>query len=119
MTTGRAHGATVLGLRLRPDDDVAVVFEDGAAGSQVRAGSEAITALDAIPRGHKITLKPVDPSDPVPKYGQIIGFATSRIGIGDHVHTHDLQFRSFTRETQATSDARPTKLVAGADHQPW
>lgn len=112
MTNGQARVATVLGLRLSPDDDVAVVVEDVAAGAQVRVGTGAVTALCAVPSGHKIALNPVAPGDPVRKYGQIIGFATSGIGVGEHVHTHNLEFRAFTRDHQAGASARATRLVA-------
>lgn len=100
MTTDQAHVATVLALRLGPDDHVAVVVENVGAGSWVRVGTGAVTALGDVPRGHKIALNPVAPGDPIRKYGQIIGFATSRIGVGEHIHTHDLEFGAFTREYQ-------------------
>ncbi|MDA8343833.1 MAG: UxaA family hydrolase, partial [Actinomycetota bacterium] len=72
-------GSTLVGLRLGPDDDVAVVTADVAPGDVVAVGPVTATAADAIGRGHKIALRALRPGDPVHKYGQVIGFATAPI----------------------------------------
>ena len=41
------------------------------------------------------------------RYGQVIGFATSDIEAGDHVHTHNLAFGPATREYEFCADVRP------------
>ncbi|MGH9298309.1 MAG: UxaA family hydrolase, partial [Acidimicrobiales bacterium] len=44
----------------------------------------------AILGGHKVALRPVQRGEPVLRYGQMIGFATSDIEPGSHVHSHNL-----------------------------
>ena len=45
------------------------------------------------------------------KYGQIIGFASRDIAAGEHVHTHNVEYREFERESSISADVRPTALV--------
>ena len=49
--------------------------------------------------------------DPVRRYNQIIGFATTAIAPGQHVHSHNLAFGSFERDHAAGADARQTDRV--------
>jgi altronate hydrolase len=58
-----------------------------------------ISTLDPIPFGHKVCLKEIKKGDPIIKYDQIIGFALNDIKPGEHVHSHNLEFREFKRET--------------------
>ena len=57
-----------------------------------------ISSIDDIPFGHKICLKNVNKGDPVIKYDQIIGFASKNINPGEHVHSHNLEFKDFDRK---------------------
>jgi (2R)-sulfolactate sulfo-lyase subunit alpha len=50
-----------------------------------------ITALDAIPIGHKVALHDIGKGDTVMKYGHSIGKAVANIGTGHHVHVHNLK----------------------------
>ena len=50
-----------------------------------------ITALDAIPIGHKVALHDIGKGDTVMKYGHSIGKAVAAIGKGHHVHVHNLK----------------------------
>jgi altronate dehydratase len=45
--------------------------------------------------------------DPVRRYGQIIGFASRDIAVGDHVHTHNLGIGELQREYEFCTDVRP------------
>jgi (2R)-sulfolactate sulfo-lyase subunit alpha len=54
-----------------------------------------LTALDAIPLGHKIALTDIEPGDTVLKYGHDIGKATGRIARGTHVHVHNLKTKRW------------------------
>ncbi|MBI2186116.1 MAG: UxaA family hydrolase [Acidobacteria bacterium] len=54
-----------------------------------------ITALDAIPLGHKIALADITQGDTVLKYGHDIGRAASHIGKGRHVHVHNLKTKRW------------------------
>ena len=50
-----------------------------------------ITALDAIPIGHKVALSDISEDATILKYGHSIGKTVSQIGKGNHVHTHNLK----------------------------
>jgi len=67
---------------LHPADDVAIAVGDHGA----------------IASGHKVARRAIDRDAPVRRYGQIIGFARQPIAAGEHVHSHNLEFRSFARD---------------------
>ena len=71
-------------------DNVATVLEPIAAGQTVAAGGASVTAVEAIPRGHKIALKSIRTGEIVMKYGSAIGTASADIEAGAHVHTHNV-----------------------------
>lgn len=70
-------------------DNVATALEGLAAG-QVIAGPVPFTVSEPIPRGHKVSMRPIPAGAHVIKYGNPIGVATRAIGSGAHVHTHNL-----------------------------
>jgi altronate hydrolase len=72
------------------DDNVATALDAIAAGETVRAGASTVTAIDAIPRGHKIALRAISIGARVVKYGSPIGTASAEIAAGAHVHTHNV-----------------------------
>ena len=61
-----------------------------------------ISTVDPIPFGHKVCLKTIKKGDPIIKYDQIIGFALDDIKPGQHVHSHNLEFREFKRDFKVT-----------------
>ena len=71
-------------------DNVATTLESIDAGEDVRAGSSIVTAIEAIPRGHKLALRAIAAGAQVIKYGNPIGTATREIPGGAHVHTHNV-----------------------------
>jgi altronate dehydratase small subunit len=76
-------------------DNVAVALEDVAAGDIVEARGggrdEKVTAVQAIPFGHKIALVPVPKGSEVYKYGEVIGRASAPLRPGEHVHIHNIE----------------------------
>ena len=62
-----------------------------------------ISTIDPIPFGHKVCLKSINKGDPIIKYDQIIGFALDNIRPGEHVHSHNLEFREFKRDFKVTN----------------
>ena len=78
-------------LRIHPSDNVAVAIEDIAPGTPVRVDGVAVTAAEAIPRGHKIALRELAVGETVIKYGFPIGRTTEAIAPGRHVHTHNVR----------------------------
>jgi arabinonate dehydratase len=94
-------------LRLRLEDDVAVIKRTIKAGTELQNGSLQLTAARNIPAGHKIALHDISEGAPVKKYGQVIGFARGAIAPGDHVHTHNLAMKDFARDYEFCVEARP------------
>ena len=71
-------------------DNVATALEPIVAGQTVTAGGASVTAVEAIPRGHKIALTFIRSGEIVMKYGNAIGTASANIEAGAHVHTHNV-----------------------------
>ena len=66
-------------LRIAPDDDVATLLEDGAAGDIARWNGGSIPLADAVPVGHKVALRRIAGGARLMKYGAAIGVATREI----------------------------------------
>lgn len=81
-------------ILIHETDNVAVCLEDLAAGASaaVMAGKDTltVTAVDAVPRGHKIAMREIADGESILKYGEVIGKATQAIGVGKHVHRHNV-----------------------------
>jgi altronate hydrolase len=75
---------------LSSEDDVAVAKAELAAGTILEDGGTRIEVRQDIKPGHKVARHPVATGAPVRRYGQVIGFATCDIAVGDHVHTQNL-----------------------------
>jgi altronate hydrolase len=85
-------------VRLHPSDNVVVAARPLSVGTSVAA--ENITALDAIPFGHKIATRAIVKGEPVHKYGQVIGVATEDIAPGRHVHVQNVAFSDLRSEAE-------------------
>jgi altronate hydrolase len=81
-----ASAAVVLDTR----DSVAIAKDMLVPGTVLFEGNRQLRIAQAIPGGHKVALRRVRSGEHVLRYGQIIGFATSDIEPGTHVHTHNL-----------------------------
>jgi altronate dehydratase small subunit len=75
-------------------DTVVTVTSGVSAGSDVsyiiNDMSLMVKANSDIPINHKVAVKNVVKGNEVYKYGEIIGYATADINVGDHVHEHNL-----------------------------
>ena len=60
-------------IKISPEDNTAVLLFDMGAGEKIAVDEEEITALDPIKYGHKIALSDISESEPILKYGEIIG----------------------------------------------
>ncbi|HEX3549500.1 MAG TPA: UxaA family hydrolase [Candidatus Elarobacter sp.] len=90
-------------LRLKDDDDVAVALRPLDAGQTVRFGGAALVVAVPIPTGHKFAVKPIAARALIRKYGQVIGKATCGIGVGDHVHVHNVEGTRGRGDLEAAS----------------
>ncbi len=98
-------------IRLHASDNVVVARADLASGTSV----EGIATTQAVPRGHKVATTAIARGAVVRKYGQIIGFASTDIQPGEHVHGHNTAFGDFDRDYAFGADARPADLVPAAE----
>lgn len=78
-------------IRIHEDDNVAVALRPAAAGEILPIGTGGVTALEEIPQGHKIAIKPIKAGADVVKYGFRIGVAKEDIAKGSWVHIHNLK----------------------------
>ncbi|MEO1704707.1 MAG: altronate dehydratase family protein [Pseudomonadota bacterium] len=90
-------------IRLDPADHVAIAREALVPGQQL----EGITVRDAVPPGHKVALTDLAEGGAVLKYAQIIGYAARPIVAGEHVHTHNIEFRGVVGDYEFGTNIRP------------
>ena len=79
------------GIRIHPDDNVAVALEDLRRGETLALDSVSVTATEDIARGHKIALRDIKEGEPVVKYGNPIGLAKADIPAGAWAHVHNVR----------------------------
>lgn len=72
-------------IRLTSKDNVSTALNALSAGQS--------GAKEPIPRGHKMALEFIAKGTPIRKFDQVIGFAGKDIAAGEHVHTHNVEFR--------------------------
>jgi (2R)-sulfolactate sulfo-lyase subunit alpha len=84
------------------EDSVAVVVVEGVKAGMALNGwimddDRAVTleALQDIPIGHKVALKPMSPGDTVVKYGIDMGRAIAPIKPGEHAHVHNIKTKRW------------------------
>src|SRR5438034_7102547 len=93
---------------LKPEDDVAVAKASLEKGAVFEDGATRIEARQDIKPGHKIARRAVGRGRPVRRYGQVIGFATQDIAVGEHVHTHNLDIGELSADRYEVGvDGRP------------
>ncbi len=110
LTDSSSRPTVIDAVRLAPQDNVAVAARPLAAGHRLHedsAGRQPVVLGEAIRPGHKIALAALATGDPVMKYGQIIGFATTAIAPGEWVHGHNLAAGEFTRDYAASTAIPP------------
>lgn len=90
-------------LSLDPTDNVAVALEPLQPGSNV----QGVHLLEAVPRGHKLAKTTIPKGSVIRKYAQIIGYAAKDIAPGQHVHTHNVDFRNTDVAYEFGTDLRP------------
>ncbi len=94
-------------LRLHAQDNVLIAVDTLPEGLVV----EGVRAVARIPRGHKLAVADIATGEPVRKFGQIIGFASSPISPGQWVHEHNCAFAAFTRDYRHAEDGREPDVL--------
>src|SRR5258705_13665664 len=109
MTT--IHKLTDRAIVLKPEDDVAVAKAPLDKGAVFEDGAARIEARQDVKPGHKIARRDVRRGQPVRRYGQVIGFATQDIAVGEHVHTHNLDIGELSDDRyQVGVDVTPVQF---------
>ena len=72
-------------------------------------------AIQLIPRGHKMASRAIAAGEPVLKYAQCIGYAAADIALGEHVHTHNLEFRNVSHEYEFATNLRKVQPAVTPD----
>jgi altronate hydrolase len=85
-------------VHLRPEDNVAVAARPLPAGLELRLGGGTLKLARPVNLGHKLALRDIPKGEAVRKYGQIIGFASTDIRAGEHVHVHNVAADAFERD---------------------
>ena len=98
-------------IHIHPMDNVAVALETLAKGETVEVREQtgpaaeglSVTAMEEIPRGHKIALQDIKAGEEVIKYGNVIAVAKEDIPAGKWVHTHNVKTQ-LSEEAEYTYD---------------
>ncbi len=85
-------------IHLHPADNICVASEDLRSGDRIAVNEAEVEVCEEIKLGHKVAIVPVGKGEPIRKYGQIIGFATSDIATGHWVHSHNLVNGDFEKD---------------------
>lgn len=79
---------------INANDNVATVVENAEIGDDISffldQEMKSIVLKNKVPCGHKIAIKPIVKDQDILKYGESIGKALQNIGIGEHVHVHNI-----------------------------
>jgi len=72
---------------------VAVVPLQAGTELEIQCGGRVVKVVTDgfIPFGHKLAVASMAAGAPVVKYGEVIGFATTDICPGQHVHVHNVR----------------------------
>ena len=99
-------------IRLDRADAVVTATKNLAIGMKIGD----ITVRDVISSGHKVATQAMATGDPVRKYAQVIGYASCEILPGDHVHTHNVDFRNTNTDYEFSTDLRAVSPAAKQDY---
>jgi len=97
-------------IRLDPADNVVVARTALEAG-----GAAEIVVRDHVPVGHKIAAMAIAKGEPIRKYAQVIGYASKEIRPGEHVHTHNVEFRNTDATYDFSTDLRYAQPVESSE----
>lgn len=97
-------------IRLDETDNVATAVRALEIGEEVLG----IVAAERVGRGHKVALRAISAGEPVTKYGQFIGTASSDIVAGAHVHTQNVDFASTSQTYEFSTAVRDVQMVDAA-----
>lgn len=78
------RGGQPLVIKVHPDDNVAIVVNEGGLPSGSRF-ADGLVLIEAVPQGHKTALTAIAAGAPIIRYGQVIGYAARPLPRGSWV----------------------------------
>ncbi|MEE9322028.1 MAG: UxaA family hydrolase [Granulosicoccus sp.] len=78
-------------IQLSPRDNVLVLRDVIEGGEKICVSGTHVVIKQRIGLGHKLASKAILSDEKVIKYGAPIGSATLDIGVGEHVHIHNIK----------------------------
>jgi altronate hydrolase len=100
-------------IRLHEKDNVIVLTKSFPANSTPAGTGRPLTRN--TPSGHKIATSDIPSGCAVIKFGQIIGYASEPIAVGDHVHTHNCSMGAHDQNYRIGEDFEPVDYFSEAD----
>ena len=94
-------------IRLNKIDNVVTVTKNIKEGFQI----ENFITKDEIPISHKVSSSKIKKGEAIKKYSQIIGYASRNIEEGEHIHTHNVEFRNTEDDYKLTNDLKEFNYV--------
>ena len=93
-------------LKLHPDDNIAIAARTLPKDTPLdfEGVGPQLLAREQIDMGHKVAIVPIDQGQPIRKFGQIIGFATTLIRPGQWVHVHNVEAGTLSLDYAYCSD---------------
>lgn len=111
LRAGRARLEDVA-VWLDARDHVAIAREPLAPGLMLETPTHLLTVHQLVPAGHKVAVVDAACGEPIRRYGQVIGFATTSISSGEHVHSHNLGLAPLQHDYAFGVDARPVDYAS-------
>ncbi len=99
-------------IRLHARDNVIVLTRAFPAGARPAGSGNALARN--TPSGHKIATSDIPPGSPIFKFGQIIGYASEPIVVGDHIHTHNCSMGAHDQDYHVGEDFAPVDYLPEA-----
>ena len=103
-------------LQLHDQDNVVVALSALGLGASIDKARN-ISTQSSIPKGHKVALSAIEKGMPIRKYNQVIGFATTAISAGAHVHVHNCEMGELELDYSIGSNATPVSMVPAAERR--
>ncbi|MEB3754156.1 galactarate dehydratase [Acinetobacter sp. MD2(2019)] len=73
-------------IQIKPQDNVAIVVNEGGLAKSTFIEDHNITLVDDVPQGHKVLLKSLKQGEAIVRYGEIIGYANIDLSVGAWVN---------------------------------
>lgn len=90
MALAHADQSSRAFVLLNPADNVLVCARDAMAGEEIMIDGKPVRLAQDVMLGHKIARTALHAGDKVLRYGAPIGSITCDVGVGQHVHSHNL-----------------------------